>query len=274
LAWPSCSGDADQDEAARDDCLELATLLSERAPVTLLANPEDVAEASLRTPSGVAAMPVVHDSTRLRAAAPLFLVDGEGKLAAGLDFGAPAGRAVLDAVGVPTLEAPPGMGGGVVEVDGQGTALVSRAMAGRTGLAADMLEQLLAAWCGVERTLWLEGSGEVSSLARFLAPGVVAASGEAAACLKGALDALGRELTVVELPAPKRSRSDGQRLSYVDCALAGDLILVPAYGEGRDDEALGRIAAALPGRKVMPVPSMELAVREGGIGAMVAVQPG
>lgn len=266
LAWPAASGDAGRDDALREDCLDLATLISEFTDVTLLANPDDVAEASLRSPAGVKAVPAIHRLTSLRAAAPLYLVDQAGLPVGGLLGEGEAGRLLLQAMGLPVLPGPPWLAAGAVECDGAGTVLASeRALLERTGLERAAAERQMAEWLGAERVVWLttpEDEAAVTVAARLVAPGTAAAVDWGDNCAR--LAAAG--LTVLALPSPLRR---GRWESYADCLMVGNMVVVPCYGEARDNEARALLAAALPGRKVQSYPVGIL----GGLGRLAVVEP-
>lgn len=265
LAWPAASGDRGRDAAARDDCLGLAELLSDFAPVSLICSSRDAAEVALRTPPGVAALAAEYDGSALRRHAPLWLMDADGRLAAAVAF-SPLGRNLAERAGVPVLDAPPGMPGGL-ECDGEGTVLAAMPPEGR--LAA---ERCLRDWLGVECLVWLEPSTDrpLSPGARFLAPGLVVLPPHPAnhQNLEAVQDARGRRLTLVELPDSKRG--DG---CYADCLIAGRAVVVPDFEDGRGTETFARISAAATGRRVSAFPAGWLVPERAGLGAVVVVQP-
>jgi len=268
LAWPRGSGDDGVDDAARGDCVALADLLSLHAPVTLVADPEDVAACSLRTPPSIATLAAVRDILLPMAGqAPLFLIDRTLHRAAAFDPGGPLAAALLEAAASPILPAPHGLAAGMIDSDGEGSAVGAAADTVWSGVAA-----ALERWAGIERIIRVDdgGTGRVAAEVRFLAPGTVAiAAGDAnRAALAAAIDARGRRLRLVELPRPRKRPG-----SYTDVIIAGRLVVVPEFGDGRDGEALDRLAAALPGRIVEPFPATLLAPPGMGLGAVVAVMP-
>lgn len=265
LAWPKAVGERDADEAAREDCLGLAEMLSDHAPVSLICSSRDAAEITLRTSPNVAALVADHDGTALRRQAPLWLTDGKGRLTAAIAF-TPLGRQMAEMAGVPLMEAPPGLPA-VLETDGEGTALLSASL--DDVVAA---ESLLHDWLGLERLAWLGApSPEAASPgARFLAPGLVTLPPHPAnhQLLEATVDAKGRRLTLVELPAVKKR--DG---NYADCLVAGTAVVVPDFEDGRGSEAFAKITAALPDCRVEAFPATWLAPQGAGLGSVVVVQP-
>lgn len=265
LAWPCGSGDRERDQASRDDCLGLAELLSDHAPVSLICSSRDVAEVALLTPPNVAALAVEHDCGALRRHAPLWLVDGDGRLAAGVAFSA-FGRDLVERAGVAVLEAPPGLPRGL-EADGEGSVLAAVPPAERPAA-----EQALRYWLGVECPIWLEAAEDaaLSPGARFLAPGLVVLPPHPAnhQSLEAVVDARGRRLTLLELPNSKRGD-----YSYADCLVGGPAVVVPDFEDGRGTEAFAQVNAVAKGRRVSAFPAGWLAPAHAGLGAAAVVQP-
>lgn len=268
LGWPTASGDSQHDEAVREDCLGLAELLSDYAPVSLICSCRDAAEVSLRTPPNVAALAVDlivdRDSAALGRHTPLWLVDIEGRPAAAVVF-SPQGRDIAERAGVTVLEPPPGLPWGV-DYDGEGSALLTVPSELHQGVIDVMIH-----WLGVECPILLEPleGGVLAPAARFLAPGLVVLPPHPANYrrLDAVVDARGRRMTLVELPNAKRG--DG---CYADCLVAGDAVVVPDFEDGRGTEVFNRVAAAAQGRRVSAFPAGWLAPAKAGLGSVVAVQ--
>lgn len=123
LAWPGVSGDRARDEAARQDCLGLASLLAEQAPVSLVCANGDVADVALKTPPGVAVLAADHDGSPMGEHAPLWLVDEDGRPAAALAHSS-LGRTLAEQAGLPLVEPPSGFPT-TISCDGEGTVLVA-----------------------------------------------------------------------------------------------------------------------------------------------------
>lgn len=283
LAWPAASGERERDELARQDCLGLAEMLSDHAAVSLFAHPEDVAECALCTPPGISAMAARHDGRPVGRLAPLWLVDDAGVLAAAVAGSDPLARLMAEAAGVSPLAAPTGLDLGLLDWDGEGTALASTVFARDLAGGRAEAEQVLAEW-GIDRVVWLEPTAETGRLpARFLGPAVIAVpfarddrtpSHAALAAnrerLAAARDAAGRSLAVIDLPIPKRRGG-----CYADSVVAGDLVVVPAFEESTDDDAFARLVEALPEAKLVSYPATFLLPVGGcGLGAAVAVALG
>lgn len=300
MGWPS--GDAippDHLDAAREAMAGLAALLAEHRPVSVLANPSEVADVSLMCGPGVGAMMVPHGDCCLRVHGPSFLLrQAEPRLAAvrwrECGEGAVA-DAILDKLRVPVFTGPLPAVPAMVETDGEGIALVSEALPRLAGMAPDAVERALHDWLGIDTVVWLaaglEGDvsgGRVLNCARFLRPGLVIALteerdddpnaallAENLARLKRVRDARGRGLEVVAVPQPKRRDGGGRRIlmSYANCFVDGTLVILPAFEDPRDDVAYDRVVAALMDHTVVSYPAREFAFGGGGLGDLILAEP-
>ncbi|HLT02450.1 MAG TPA: agmatine deiminase family protein [Geminicoccaceae bacterium] len=313
MAWP-CRSElwGERMTAARRAFAELAKAIAAYEPVTVLARPDLTAEASLHCGQGISVLPLDYDDTRIRDTAPSFLLDRTGSLA-GVDWRydgyggrAPAfeqdarlAEAICARLDVPRFVAPIVLEGGGVQVDGEGTALVCAASVldpkRNPGLGRAEIERALSDYLAVDKVIWLEHGfdgdvtgGHVDDVARFVRPGVVmvltcrdqadanfAAFQDNLERLRGAQDAAGRELEVIEVeqPAP-RSHPEGYRLttSYLSFYLANGAVLVPMFDDAKDNAAYAAINAAFADRRAIQIDAGDLAYA-GGIHALVREQP-
>ena len=183
--------------------------------------------------------------------------------------------------------------GGAVDTDGAGTLLTTRRCllaAGRNGaLGREAVERALRTALGVERVVWLEHGwlegddtdGHVDMLARFCGPAAIAHAvcedpadphHEPLRALAGELAALrtpeGRPYRLVPLPPPHPVQDpEGNRLpaTYANFLVTEGAVLMPAYGDPADTVAAARLAAAFPGREVVPVPCTPLLWQGGSL---------
>jgi agmatine deiminase len=314
MAWP-CRPENWRDlEKARATYVEVAREIARFEPVTMTANAED-AGAARGALAGVPDADVVivpSDDSWARDTAPTFVTDGRGALG-GVDwrFNAYGGiyeeygrtrnmaKRILDLLGARRFAAPLVLEGGAVHVDGEGTVLTTAEVVldprRNPGLEREEAERLLREYLGAEKVLWLSSAldhdntgGHVDNLACFARPGVVAALGcadpadpqypavqENLARLRAAIDARGRALEVVHLPAPARPEFRGRRLSpsYVNFYVANGAVVMPAFGDPADDEARNVLARLFPRRTVVPVPTLELAKADGNVHCITQQQP-
>lgn len=194
--------------------------------------------------------------------------------------------------------------GGGIHVDGEGTILLTETVqlgAERNPHAdAARVEAEMARTLGTEKAIWLPRGlardydafgtrGHVDIVATFPSPGTVlvhqqADSGhpdhatmqEIRALLAAATDAKGRRLTVIDLPAPE-TLTDAHGFvdwSYVNHLVINDAVIACAFGEDRADaRAADILAAAYPGRRIVPVDARELFARGGGVHCITQQQP-
>jgi agmatine deiminase len=183
--------------------------------------------------------------------------------------------------------------GGAIEVDGRGTAITTRQclLDATRNPGADQrgVEQLLATALGIERVVWLERGlindhtdGHVDTLARFVAPGVVACARpadsdpntEALDAVRSAVDAAGFD--VVPVPSPGAITGDDGALlpaSYLNFYIANRRVVVPTYGVSADDDAVSAIAAAFPDREVAGLSARSILTGGGAFHCITKQQP-
>jgi agmatine deiminase len=189
--------------------------------------------------------------------------------------------------------------GGSVEVDGAGTLLTTRQCllhpARNPGLDAAALEARLRWALGAEHVIWLaEGlqndhtDGHIDTLARFVAPGVVACMEPVADDPnRDALDAIlrdlqhartarGERLEVVTVPSPGAVEDAAANLmpaSYMNFYIANTVVVVPTYGVDSDDHAVRAIETMFPSRRVVGLPGKAVVVGGGAFHCCTQQQP-
>lgn len=180
--------------------------------------------------------------------------------------------------------------GGGIETDGAGTLLTTwHCLSLRhPGKRRDEIEAVLLATLAQDRVLWLEHGelegddtdAHIDTLARF-APGdaiVFQACDDPGDAHYTALQAMAAELAALRttdgapyrlhpLPWPKPILDGGRRLaaSYANYLVINDAVLMPAYGDARDDDAAAVLASAHPGRSVVQVPCRPLIWQNGSL---------
>ncbi len=204
------------------------------------------------------------------------------------------------ALGLPVFQAPIVMEGGAIDVNGEGTLLTTTScLLNRNrnpGVSKAAIEESLRAYYGQRHIVWLgEGiagddtDGHVDDLARFIDARTIVTAVEADSTddnfkvlrdnrkrLDKAHDADGRPFTIVELPMPKPVVFEGQRLpaTYVNFLFVNGGLLVPTFGDRvRDRQALSRLQAVMPGRRVVGVDCRALIWGLGAIHCLTQQQP-
>ena len=207
---------------------------------------------------------------------------------------------VAAAIGLPVFHADIVMEGGAVDVNGEGTLLTTTSCLLHKNRNPKKtraeIEQYLKAYYGQRHVVWLgEGiagddtDGHVDDLARFIDARTIVTAVETDPAddnfhvladnrrrLDKARDADGRPFTVVELPMPRPVVFEGQRLpaTYVNFLFVNGGLLVPTFGDRvRDREALARLQALMPRRRVVGVDCRALIWGLGAIHCLTQQQP-
>jgi agmatine deiminase len=181
--------------------------------------------------------------------------------------------------------------GGAVAVDGAGTVVTTEQCLLHPNRNPDLTRTQIEA--GLRRALaartvvWIpfglvdddDTDGHVDNVAAFTGPATVLAQGcdDPAEpdhdrlrinhrCLEGTPDAQGAPLRVTEVPVLPFAEVAGRRVAvpYLNLYVCNGGVVVPVCGHPADDEMLGIIADAFPGRAVVPVPGETLAFGGGG----------
>jgi agmatine deiminase len=216
------------------------------------------------------------------------------------DKDAAVARAVLEHHEIERFEAPLIMEGGSFHVDGEGTLIATEQCLLNPNrnpeLSREQIEEHLKAHLGVTTIIWLgEGleedhtDGHVDNLCCFARPGTVLLQAchdeadynhkvylDAKARLEKAKDAQGRELEIIEVEQPKRRKGpDGLRmgLSYINFYLPNGGVVMPAFGDPKDEIAFETLSKVFEDRKVVQVEVSDILVGGGGIHCITQQQP-
>jgi agmatine deiminase len=303
----------------------VATAIAAAEPVTVGASDAQFERARAALPAAVRVVELSSDDAWMRDVGPTFVTGSGERRGVDWHFNAWGGRdgglyfpwdrderiaaKVLEVEGAGRYRAPLVLEGGSIHVDGEGTVLTTEeCLLNRNRnpeLSREQIEAHLLDYLGAEKVLWLgrgvfadETDGHVDNLACFARPGVVLltwcpdqgdpqheVSLDAKQRLEAAVDARGRRLEVVLLPAPgpltttaeeaagvevvagTQPRRGGDRLagSYVNFYLANDRLVMPLLDERQDEEAARILAATFPEREVVGVPAREILLGGGNI---------
>jgi agmatine deiminase len=221
----------------------VATAIAETEPVTVAVSARQYDNARSELSENIRVVEMSNDDSWMRDVGPTFVVNDEGDVrGVDWDFNAWGGlvdglyfpwaaddavaRKVLEIEGIERYKAPFVLEGGSIDVDGEGTVLVTEECllsAGRNpDLTREDLEVLLKDHLGVEVVVWLpygvyldETNGHVDNFCRFVEPGKVMLtwsddptdpqherSAAALKALEATLDARGRTFEVVKIHQP------------------------------------------------------------------------
>ena len=180
--------------------------------------------------------------------------------------------------------------GGAIETDGNGTLLTTwKCLSERhPGHPREELTAKLAGWLHQDRVLWLnhgylEGDdtdAHIDTLARFAAEDAIVYQGcsDPGDAHYVELQAMAQELAALrtrngepyrlfELPWAEPILDDGRRLaaSYANFLIVNGAVLMPAYGDKADAEAVSVLQKAFPDREIVAVPCRPLIWQNGSL---------
>jgi agmatine deiminase len=285
-------------DQARADYATVANAVAAFEPVTMIANAgEDAALARAACSSAVEVVELPLDDSWLRDCGPIYVLDEDGsQLAVHFGFNAwgerfrpwdrdaAVGRLIAQRLGDPVREARMVLEGGSILTDGEGTLLTTEQCLlnpnRNPSMSREEIEQALRDQLAVERLVWLglglledrDTDGHVDMIAAFTAPDQVLLQTvpddnpnfEHCQANRERLQSAGLE--VVPMPFLPYDEVAGEPIaaSYLNFYICNGAVIVPVAGAETDQEALRIIAAAYPGREVLPVPGLVLAYGGGG----------
>ena len=204
--------------------------------------------------------------------------------------------------GVPLRRSRLVLEGGGIEVDGQGTALVTESCVlndnRNPGVSKAEAEAELRLQLGIEKVIWLPGikgrditDGHTDFYARFVKPGVVVAALESDSrafdyavtrqhldILRQATDAKGRRLQVETLATPTQTRPEfaGRDFAagYINFLLTDKAVFMPEFGDAAADRAAqSTLATLLPQHRIVALNIDPIAAGGGGIHCTTQQEP-
>lgn len=213
------------------------------------------------------------------------------------------GRFVGEQAGVDVVHSDLVNEGGGIHVDGEGTVLLTRTVQldpGRNpGATEASVEAEIHARLGTSKAIWLPRGltrdyaefgtrGHVDIVAAFAGPGKVLVHDQSNPChndhavslmirsvLSGAVDAKGRELEIIRVPAPTVLRDDDGLVdySYINHYVANDVVVLCAFDDPNDAVAAEILGSVYPDRKIELVDAREIFANGGGIHCITQQQP-
>ena len=299
MGWP-CRAElwGDEIEPARADYAAVANAIAAFEPVTMIANPgPDSAAARAACGEAVEITQLGLDDSWLRDCGPIYTYGADGARVAvhfvfnawgekftPWDRDAAVGALIARQLGDQVRESSFVLEGGSILTDGAGTLLTTEQCllhpSRNPGRTREEIEAELRAQLGVRRIVWLgdglvedrDTDGHVDLIAAFTPDGGVLLQSvpednpNHRACEENRARLLATGLTVTELPYLPYAEVAGERVAtgYLNLYLCNGAVIVPVSGADSDPEALAIIAAAYPGRELVPVPGAVLAYGGGG----------
>ena len=291
----------------------VAQTIAEFEPVTMLVNEKDLSFARSMVGEKIELVSCPLDDIWMRDMGPVF-VEENGALA-GIDFhfngwggkqehahDAKVARFTIDRAGAPVIASPLVLEGGCLEVDGEGTAIITESSVvnenRNPGKSRASCETELKSLLGLEKIIWLPGisgkeitDGHTDFYARFPRPGVVVAAMDSdpesfdhavtqhhLEILQSATDARGRRLTVETIEAPRsirsRFRSRDFAAGYINYSLVNGGVVIPEFGDAHADQtAREKLEALFPDRTVVAIAIDGIAAGGGGIHCTTQQEP-
>ncbi len=303
--------------AARSTWAAVANAVVEFEPVTVVAAEDDagMARSYLKPEVEIETAPL--NDAWMRDVGPTFVMNDDGGLAAvnwifngwgrqdwaEWDKDEEIGTAVADWAGVERIDSPLVNEGGGIQVDGEGTVLVTETVQldpdRNPGLTKAEVEAELARTIGATHTIWLPRGltrdaqkygtrGHVDIVAAIPSPGVLLlhaqnnpdhpdyqVSRDLKSFLAGTHDAAGRSWNIIDVPAPETLTDEEGFVdySYINHLVVNGAVIACSFDDPNDEQARSILAAAYPGRRVISVDARELFARGGGIHCITQQQP-
>nr|WP_042183431.1 agmatine deiminase family protein [Kibdelosporangium sp. MJ126-NF4] len=297
----------------RRNLATIATAIARFEPVSMLVRPGEVDAARALVGPNVELVPAEFDDLWMRDTGPVF-VKGNG-VKAGVDFNfngwggkqehardAKVARFVTDRAGAESAGTELVLEGGGLEVDGEGTAIITESCVlngnrNRDWKKADV-EAELGRLLGIRKVIWLPGvagrditDGHTDFYARFAGPGVVVAGLENdpdsydheitrrhLEILRAATDVHGRRLRVETLEAPTelRAKNAGEDFAagYINFYVCNGAVIAPQFGDPKTDPATkATLTRLFPGREIVQIEIDAIAAGGGGIHCTTQQEP-
>ncbi|MFC7449361.1 agmatine deiminase family protein [Rhodococcus daqingensis] len=299
---------------AQRNLAAIARAIARFEPVSMLVRPDEIDLArGLIAGANVELVPAALDDLWMRDTGPVF-VKGNGARA-GVDFNfngwgnkqehrrdAEVAQVVTGRAGVETLRTELVLEGGGIEVDGQGTAIITESCVlnnnRNPGWSKKDVEAELEYLLGLKKIIWLPGiagqditDGHTDFYARFARPGVVVAGLDTdptsydhdvtrrhLEILKGATDLQGRALQVEVLTAPTRVRPEFKSkdfaAGYINFYVCNGAVIAPEFGDPEADSAArSTLERLFPDRQVVQLNIDAIAWAGGGIHCTTQQEP-
>lgn len=321
MAFPPGGASAFETEesahAARTAWSAVAHAVLDFEPVSMVVDPADREIARRYLSADIEVFEAPLDDAWMRDMGPTFVRDGEGRLGAvdwvfngwgaqdwaSWDNDRHIGSFVAGLAGVEVISSPMVNEGGGIQVDGQGTVLVTETVQLDPGrnptLDKAAVEAELARTIGAQHVIWLPRGltrdnqrfgtrGHVDIVAAIPSPGRLLVHSQAdgshpdakvtadiIALLSETHDVNGKPWEIVEVPAPQVLRDDEGWVdySYINHLVVNGGVIACSFDDPADANAQALLAEAYPGREVVSVDAREIFARGGGIHCITQQQP-
>lgn len=298
----------------RQNLATVAKAISRFEPVMMLVRPDERKLAAKLCGDRVKLIDADLDDLWIRDTGPTFVLNKQGQLGAvdlnfngwgekqDYDDDATVAKLVSEQAKAAHLVTEVVGEGGGIEVDGEGTAIVTESCFVNDNRNPNLdkreIEAELNRLLGLKTIIWLPGvrgkditDGHTDFYARFARPGVVVAglemdrksfdydvTREHLDILKGATDARGKKLDVVTLESPRRVRqelrTDEFAAGYINFYVVNNAVIAPQFGHQNADAKCKEVLAGLfPKREIVQLNIDAIAAGGGGIHCATQQQP-
>ena len=301
----------------RQNLATLARTIGRHEPVRMLVRQRErgIAKELLGDAKGVELIDCPIDDLWIRDTGPTFVInERDGLVAVDFNFNgwgrkqkhaqdAKVAAFVARQAKAPRQRANLVMEGGCIEVDGEGTAIITESCTlnrnRNPGMSKAQFEDRLMPLMGLDKIIWLPGikgrditDGHTDFYARFARPGVVVAGLEQdpdihdydvtrahLEILRKATDAKGRKLEILTLESPTDVRPQWQdnnefAAGYIGYYACNGAIVMQQFGDAdADTRAQATLARAFPGRKIEALNMDGIAAGGGSIHCATQQQP-
>ncbi len=298
MAWP-CRKElwGTMMDQARTDYATVINAIAAFEPVTLIADPSDVADARAAVTDRVEIVERPIDDSWMRDTGPIYVLDqtdrrtgvhfrfnGWGGSWTPYDRDEDAGRWIVEHLGDPLVEVPLVLEGGSIAVDGHGVLLTTEECLLNPNrnpeLGREEIEGILREHLGVHQIVWLgqglvedrDTDGHVDLIASFCAPGRVLLQTvpednpnfDRCEENRRRAEAAGLEVIPVEQLAYAEVAGEEVAVSYLNHYVCNGAVIVPVVGTEADEPALAAIAGGFPSHEIVSVPGAVLSYGGGG----------
>lgn len=296
------------------DLATIALTIAKYEPVSMLVREVDLPLAQELMGDKVKLIVFPLDDLWMRDTGPVFVINEKGeKAGVGFNFNgwgekqkfdldAKVAAFVTQQAGVSHIQTDLVLEGGGIEVDGQGTAIITESCVlnhnRNPGLSKAQCEHELKQLLGLKKIIWLPGikgrditDGHTDFYARFARPGVVIAGYDPdpksfdhavtkrhLEILHEATDSADRKLEVVVLEAPTDIRetfnNNNFAAGYINFYVCNGALIAPEFGDARTDAAAKqKLQKVFPDREVVQINIDGIAAGGGGIHCTTQQEP-
>lgn len=299
----------------RRDLANIANTIVQYEPVTMLVRPSETQRAKRLLSRDVEIAVTEMDDLWIRDTGPLFTESDSGHVVA-VDFNfngwgnkqrfqqdAKVAAFIAQQSNTRHFKAPIVLEGGCIEVDGQGSAIITESCVlnenRNPGLTKTACEAILKPLLGLDNIIWLPGirgrditDGHTDFYARFARPGVVVASydGDPASfdhavtkkhlqLLEKATDSAGKPLEIITLDTPlslpeTHAWNDDFAAGYVGYYVCNGAVIMQAFGDkDADRHAKMQLQRAFPEHRIEQISVNGIAAGGGSIHCTTQQQP-